>query len=468
MTWRGSEFEGMRKDGAVFPIELSISEMKLGNRQEFTGMVRDITRRKFTEEALSQAKEKLEQKVEQRTHELTVANDQLSQEQQRLTETLSELQSTQRQVIQQERLRALGQMASGIAHDLNNALVAVLGYSELLIERADLRSDTDKSMRYIRTIHTAAEDASTIVRRLRGFYRPRREESTVPVDLNEVVKQAILLTQPRWRDLALAKGITIEIQTDLQAIPRVAGIEPDIRHVVTNLIFNAADALQKSGEITIQTCMDGEAIVLEVADTGAGMTIETQAQCLEPFFTTKGDLGTGLGLAMVDGIMQRHGGAVEIQSELGKGSTFSLRFPARAELEEEERTRIVDDSTAPMHILVVDDQTHVLELMTEYLVADGHTVATATSGRECLKKFRAGSFDLVITDMAMPSMNGEQLAAAVKQLAPNTPVMLLTGFGEMMEEAQEQLASIDLVLSKPVVLRELQHSLAALSQIAVS
>ncbi|HYR59606.1 MAG TPA: PAS domain S-box protein, partial [Chthoniobacteraceae bacterium] len=226
-----------------------------------------------------------------------------------LQAALANLKTTQQQVIQQERLRALGQMASGIAHDFNNALVPILGFSELLLLSPAVLADRQKTAKYLETIQTAAKDAASVVSRLREFYRPNKEDREfAPVSLKRLVEQSITLTKPKWKDQAQASGATVGIALDLEPVPPIAGEESALREVLTNLIFNAVDAMPDGGTITLRTRRVGDFATLEISDTGTGMSEETRARCLEPFYSTKGERGTGLGLSMVFGIVQRHSG----------------------------------------------------------------------------------------------------------------------------------------------------------------
>ncbi|HTR41117.1 MAG TPA: ATP-binding protein, partial [Pseudomonadales bacterium] len=254
-----------------------------------------------------------------------------------LEKAYNELRRTQATVLQQERLKALGQMASGIAHDVNNALSPVIGFADLILRgKYGLKDDVKK---YLGHIRTAGEDIAHIVARLREFYRTREvNEALQPLNLNTLVEQVVDMTRPRWRDIPQSNGITIEVQTALASdIPRLAGIESEVREAITNLVLNAVDAMPKGGRITIATNVirhDGSQngskhpvkVAIDVGDTGTGMDEETRKRCLEPFFSTKGKRGTGLGLAMVYGVMERHEGAIDIQSEPGKGTTFRLIF----------------------------------------------------------------------------------------------------------------------------------------------
>ena len=233
----------------------------------------------------------------------------------------------------------------------------------------------------------------------------------------------------------------------------------EMREVLTNLIFNAVDALPTGGAITLRTRTEGATVILQISDTGTGMSEGVQRRCLEPFFTTKGSRGTGLGLAMVFGIIHRHGGAIGIASEVGKGTTFTLRLPATA-VEGASNPAAVAAVPRPLHILVVDDQPILCHLVCEYLKDDLHTVEIATSGRDALAAFRAGAFDLVITDHVMARMNGHQLAAAIKELRPDVPLILLTGYAEHSAAESPRPAAVDLVLAKPLSRTALRHALA--------
>ncbi|MFQ5840687.1 MAG: GAF domain-containing protein, partial [Candidatus Methylomirabilales bacterium] len=407
--------------------------------ESFTGtilVIRDITERKQAEEDLYESNRRLE-------------------------EALVKLKATQQQVLQQERLRALGQMASGIAHDFNNALSPILGFTELLLDHPEYLENKEKVRRYAQMMNTAARDAAGVVRRLREFYRSREEDEIfLPVDPNFLVGQVIMLTQPRWKDQALASGITIDIETDLQPVPLVAGNETEVREVLTNLIFNAVDAMPEGGTLTLRTHSDADYAVLEVSDTGTGMTDEVLQRCLEPFFSTKPERGTGLGLAMVYGIIQRHQGTLAIESEPGQGTTFILRLPVYTKQDAEHRPQAGEVLSRRLDILVVDDEPPVREAITAYLTGDGHRVETASNGSEGLEKFRAGWFDVVVTDKGMPEMAGDQLAAAIKRVAPDAPVILLTGFGDLMIASGETPAGVDIIVGKPVALAALRQALA--------
>jgi PAS domain S-box-containing protein len=435
-VWRG-ELVNRHKDGTLYHEDMTVTPVldARGQVTHFVAIKQDITERtRMTKELLD-------------SH-------------QQLRQTLDQLRHAQEQVVQQERLRALGTMASGIAHDFNNSLTAILGFTELLLHRPGKLDDRESVRRYLDAINTSARDAANVVTRLRQFYRHREEnELFAAIDLNHLVEETITLTQPKWKTQVEVRGLDIQVCTDLADVPAISGSAADLREALTNLIFNAVDAMPRGGTVTLRTRADGDAVCLEVTDTGLGMTEEVRRRCLEPFFSTKGDRGTGLGLSMVYGIVQRHGGTIDIQSRLGVGTTFCLRLPLRPAA----ATSSEPTETAPLpalRVLVVDDETSVRDIITELLTGDGHTVTAAADGREALEKLQAGTFDLVLLDRAMPGMNGDQVAAAVKKLRPTLPVIMLTGFGVLMQANQECPAGVDFVVPKPVTLEDLRAALA--------
>ena len=387
------------------------------------------------------------------------SEERLHESNRRLEETLNELQVTQHRIIQQERLSALGQLASGIAHDFNNALMPILGYSDMLLDAPYLVQDEKTVHKYIEQINIAAMDARDTVNRLREFYRIREEDEFTLINLNELIQQAIQLTKMKWRDQALANGITISILTDLQEIPSVNGIEAGLRGVLTNLIINSVDAMPVDGTISLRTRFMGTNVVLEVNDTGVGMTEEVKQRCFEPFFSTKGLNGTGLGLSLVHDIIRRHEGKINVESEAGKGTTFIIHLPIPTEIKYKEKAQEVELSLQSLHVLVIDDAPLIQNLLGAYLNIDGHSFDIASNGREGLAKLRSGSFNLVITDRAMPDIGGDQLADIIKQTNPEMPVIMITGFGSIMEASGEMLKNVDYLLSKPVSLSTFRKTL---------
>ena len=375
-----------------------------------------------------------------------------------LEELLAELKSTQEQVVKQERLSALGMMAGGIAHDFNNALTMVLGYGELLLPSL-LQSGPEREIAYLRHMIAAAQDATHVVSRLREFYRPATcNDVRVPVDLNEITEQAVALTAPKWKGKSRADGVQIEVIASLNATAPIAGNAAELREVLTNLIFNAVDAMPHGGRINVSTDMHDGCAIVAVRDSGTGMSDEDRARCLEPFFTTKGERGTGLGLSVVYGIIQRHCGTIDITSEIGRGTTFSITLPVTASMEEASLAAPDAGVARPLRILVADDQDIICELIAEYLRADGHVVEVACDGNDALEKFHPDRFDLVVTDQSMPGLSGEQLARAINERAPGTAVILLTGFGDEMQARGTLPEGICLIVGKPVSAADLRRA----------
>jgi signal transduction histidine kinase/ActR/RegA family two-component response regulator len=393
-----------------------------------------------------------------------------------LERAYNELRQSQQTVMQQERLKALGQMASGIAHDVNNALSPVVGFADLLLRNEQSLSTAGR--RHVQHIRTAGEDIAHIVARLREFYRRREDrESLMELDLNQLAEQVVDMTRPRWRDIPQSNGITVEMETEFAAnVPELLCIESEVREAMTNLVINAVDALPKGGTITLRTRVTkGDVhnitgaydthVVVEVSDTGIGMNEETRKRCLEPFFSTKGKRGTGLGLAMVYGVMQRHEGNIEIDSELGKGTTFRLVFPVRKGLASASDSKQNGPTTRPLNILCIDDEPLLRDLLKEMLERDGHTVEVSDSGQTGIDAFRFARdsgrpFDVVITDLGMPYVDGRQVTRVVKHESPATPVVMLTGWGAFMKEDDSAPADLDALLSKPPRSKELRETLA--------
>ncbi|MFZ1868638.1 MAG: ATP-binding protein [Steroidobacteraceae bacterium] len=400
-----------------------------------------------------------------------------------LQHAYEELRQSQEAVVQQERLRALGQMASGVAHDINNAISPIALYTESLLEREPTLSARARS--YLTTIQTAIHDVARTVSRMREFYRPQDGHAALArVELDRVVSGVVELTQARWRDLPQERGAVIDLQTDLARPPvAIMGAENEIRDALTNLIFNAADAMADGGTLTVrtknvmrrakeaaETDAPTEMVCVEVSDTGVGMDPETRRRCLEPFFTTKGERGTGMGLAMVYGMVQRHRAELEIDSAPGEGTTVRLVFPAAPGADEGTIKQLaLGLPVQPMRILIVDDDPLIIESLRETLRGDAHRVTAAEGGQAGIDTFEAArtngeAFELVITDLGMPYVDGRRVAAAVKAASPNTPVVLLTGWGQRLMAENDVPPHVDRVLNKPPRLKELRAALAELAR----
>lgn len=383
----------------------------------------------------------------------------LSERTAELERAVSELQGAQKQIVQNERFRAFAEMAGGIAHDFNNVLQCMIGYTDILLQNQALLGEKTTVVQFLQTMNTAGLDASRIVSRLRNFYRPKDEaEVFTAVDLNRLIKEVVPLTQPKWQAQALASGRVIDVQFDLGELPPVPCNAADLRELLVNLVFNAVDAMPQGGNLTLQTkCCDRYATI-GVSDTGIGMSDEVKQRCMEPFFSTKGENGTGLGLSMVFGIIRRHEGDVRIDSTPGVGTTFWISIPLVAEkvvIEDEETARV----DTRLKILVVDDDPMPRDILVRYLEQDGHEVVGLGSGREALGRHTREKFNVVITDQAMPHITGVQLARAMRRVVPEQRVILVTGF-EQENVPSDATADVDMVLKKPVSQNRLRKALA--------
>ncbi|MEY2467025.1 MAG: hypothetical protein QOD03_1546, partial [Verrucomicrobiota bacterium] len=393
-----------------------------------------------------------------------------------LQQAYDDLRETQQAAMQQERLRALGQMASGIAHDINNAISPVGIYAEALLEQEPNLST--RAREYLTTILRAIGDVAQTVARMGEFYRKRGPQLTLtPVQLNPLIQQVKDLTRARWSDMPQQRGVMIKMETELaDDLPAIMGVESEIREALINLVFNAVDAMPAGGTLTLRTKVAEEIseshgpasqrVHMEVSDTGAGMDEETRRRCLEPFFTTKGERGTGLGLAMVYGIVERHSAELEIESSPGKGTTMRLNFPVPMTVTADPMTsKAAYRVPSRLRILVVDDDPLLIKSLRDALEGDGHIVVTANGGQMGIDAFRSAhesgeSFAVVISDLGMPYVDGRIVSSAIKNMSPATPVILLTGWGQRLVAEGDIPPNVDKVLSKPPKLRELRETLA--------
>jgi len=383
------------------------------------------------------------------------------------TKAFGELASAQDQLVRTEKLRALGEMASGVAHDFNNVLASILGRAQLLLERVQ----DVKLRQWLKVIERAAMDGARTVRRLQDFTGVRRDQPAVPVDLNQVVQQVLETTESTWRQDSRRRGIEIEVLTDLaEHLPKVAGDPSELREAFTNLVLNAVDAMPRGGTLTLRTSAPAgqvaeREVAVEIIDTGTGIPEPIRQKIFDPFFTTKGPKGTGLGLSMTYGILSRHGARITVDSEEGRGTTFRLVFPPTDQVAEAPPPSAVPPGpTGVLRCLVVDDEEEVGDVVADILGAAGHHTTVARSGQEAVERLAAEPFDVVFTDLAMPGMTGWQVARAVKDRAPQAKVVMMSGFG--VEVAPEELRTngVDVVLAKPLQIQDVMGAMAAIAR----
>lgn len=369
-----------------------------------------------------------------------------------LKQTLNELKQAQEQIIQAEKLRALGEMASGVAHDFNNVLAAILGNIQLLLHSFDHYSPEEIRER-LKTIEKASKDGAETVRRIQDFTGKRRDREFIPLSLSDLIHEVAAITEPRWKDQAQKKGIHIDLIKKTGEVPPVIGNPSELREVLTNIIFNAVDAMPEGGQITLSTHPHSEDWVeVRISDTGIGMTEEVKKRIFDPFFTTKGVTSSGLGMSVSYGIIKRHGGEILVESEPGKGTTFILHLPigyGEEVKEVKEKPERPLGLMRPAKILVIDDEEAVREVLSKMLRAKGHYIETASDGNEGIEKFKKQVFDLVFTDLGMPKVSGWEVGKKLKELNPKVPVAMITGWGMELDRNKMKQSGIDLLISKP-------------------
>ena len=368
------------------------------------------------------------------------------------------------QMHQSERLTALGQMAGGIAHDFNNLLQAILGYAQLM---ARSPGNADVVRRGLDVIEKAANGGAETVRRIQKFARLRPDEPFVTMDLNQVVRDSLAITRPRWEEKKVKGGVPLQLELELGPVPVVMGRPAELNEVITNLVLNAIDAMPKGGTLRIRTRLgDHRHAVITVADTGMGMSDEVRKKVFDPFFTTKGEEGTGLGLSVSHSIVERHGGDLKVDSRTGEGTTFTITLPIGMNPTGEAAQSGETGIERTGRILLVDNDAQVLTILGEMLKDAGHHVLPVPSGPEALRVFVPSGFDLVITNVGMPEMSGWDVAEQIRARDPNVPVIFITGWGLQEEDqARCRRLGITALLFKPVpppeLHRKVQVALAA-------
>jgi signal transduction histidine kinase/CheY-like chemotaxis protein len=361
---------------------------------------------------------------------------------------LQQLSAAQEQLIQTERARALAGVAGGIAHEFNNLLAIILGKTQLALERSDNTGIRDD----LTVIEETAWRAADTVRRLLAFVSTRSEEGMATVDLNALVQDVVTFTRPLWKDDAEAHGIRIEVSTDLVDTASVHGLATELREALTNLMLNAIDAMPLGGRLVIQTRRRDQAVELSVRDTGEGMSADVRARIFDPFFTTRSPQRAGLGLSVVHGIVGRHQGRIDVQSEVGRGTTISLALPEAHPRPTGARTLPAPSARQPARtgqILVIEDEEHLRWMLVDALVNAGHAAKSAANGLDGLALFQQDTFDVVITDLSMPERSGLDVARAVKQLNSRVPVIMITGWGDVVSPERIGDSGVDLMLNKP-------------------
>jgi signal transduction histidine kinase/CheY-like chemotaxis protein len=372
-----------------------------------------------------------------------------------LTHTDQALRSAQEQLVRAEKLRALGEMAAGVAHDFNNLLGVILARVQMVRGHVTHPRLTE----WLQIAEQAAQDGAQIVRQIREFTRVEHRTPVQAVDLNQVIRDAVEMTRPRWEGPTAPRAGAIEVVLQLGELGPVDGQPAELREVLMNLMVNAVDALRRGGQLRIATRPARGGVEVSVADTGTGMSEAVRRRMFEPFFTTKGARGAGLGLAMVYGIVARHRGTIAVDSVEGRGSTFTMWLPAG-------RLPLVTPAVRPgpsgpaLRVLVIDDDETVREALADMLRLQDHQVDLAEDGAEGLTRLGSRSYDVVLTDLAMPGMSGWEVVQAMKTCHPEVPVAVVTGTAVEVSPEALRVRGIDAVVAKPVAFEDLQTVLA--------
>jgi PAS domain S-box-containing protein len=344
-----------------------------------------------------------------------------------------------------DKLRALGQLASGVAHDFNNSLAAILGRAQLL--RRQLKDDA--LIRNLDIIQTAAEDAAATVRRIQTFARKAPAKEFDVIDVSSLLNDAVEITRTRWQNEAQLRGLEYEVTLDASAGQNTYGSASELREVFVNLIVNAVDAMPEGGKLAISSHRESDHLRLRFADTGTGMPEDVRQKIFEPFFSTKGAHGTGLGLSVSYSIIERHEGSISVVSELGRGAVFTIELSAHeTELIDAVDSQDLGPSEA-FKILVVDDEEAVRETLADMLEAMNHTVVLAENGQQAIQKLAGDSFDLVFTDLAMPEMDGWETAREIRKRWPDMNVVLVTGYGPGTTPPEGEADLVNAIIGKP-------------------
>jgi len=369
-----------------------------------------------------------------------------------LISDVTAMRDLQQQLARGEKLRALGELSAGVAHDFNNNLGIILGRTQLLLMKAtepDLVSG-------LNVIRQAAMDGGEAVRRIQQFSRVLEDRAAEVLDLKDIAEEVLEITRSKWKNESERRGLKVEARLEVDHPLPILGSRAEIREALTNLIFNSIDALPKGGTITIRCGSDRGFSKLEVADDGIGMTEEIRSRMFEPFFTTKGVSGNGLGLSMVYGIVSRHRGSVEVETAPQEGTIVRMRFPATSR--EEQPASSPQSVRAPYQarILVVDDEPEIVAVLREALERGGHVVDTAGSGNEGIERFRAGRYDVVLSDLGMADVTGWEVARVVRQEgSPGIVLGLVTGWGATISEEMVNSHGISFVIAKPFQVEDL-------------
>ena len=405
------EVSGITKAGVIIPTELSVFSYKAENEQlALIGIVRDLTERKRIEDIL----------------------------------------------LRSEKLKSMGMITSGIAHEFNNILAIVKGFATQIKKKC---GNDEKLEKRVDTIIKATNDGVEIVRRMREYTNLELDNANfVPTDMRLLIKQSIGFTMPRWQNIANANGIHYKIDTDgFSKELCIMCNQSELREVLVNIINNALDAMPGGGSLSFHTWAEEKTLFVTISDTGMGMGETVQRNVFDPFFTTKIGVGTGLGMSTAYGIVVRHGGEIEVESEEGKGSRFTIRLPLSNEIAKPEATFEQEQELKAegLRMLIVDDEQEICDLLSEYFLEDGHNVKSVNTGDMAIKLLETESFDLVLSDLVMPEVTGYDIIETIGTLEKKPKVGIITGWEDAYKTEKGETLKADFIVRKPINFSEL-------------
>jgi len=430
-------------------------------------LLREIDERKLVEEKLQKAKNTLEKRVEERTSELKSTNERLQREIEVREQAEEERLNLEKQLWQSQKMQAVGTLTGGISHEFNNILQIMVGYTDLIYQKI-----SEEPLRgNIQEVIKAGRRGKELTKQLLNFSHPKENKFQF-LHIIPIVKESIKMMRS-----TLSPSIEIRENID-SACETIFGDSYQIYQVLLNLFNNASYALNNGQGIieigleqikldsdskTLPTLKAGKHIRLTIQDNGCGMSSEVKERIFEPFFTTK-DIGqgTGLGLSVVYGIIQKHKGVINVISEPGKGSTFEIYFPIIGDRSSEQTTKTGKTfRKGEEHILFVDDELPIANLYKEFLNSCGYTVTISNNGMEAFEIFcdSPNKFDMVITDKGMPGMDGIQLTQNLLKVRPDLPVILLTGYGDLINDDKIRKVGFRDIFTKPADFYEMSHAL---------
>ena len=363
-----------------------------------------------------------------------------------------------------EKLSALGELSSGVAHNFNNTLAGILARAQLLLKSRDY----DEIRSGLNIIIQTAEDGAKTVKRIQDFARQRRDQDFVPIDVDQLVLEVGEITRPRWKDRAEAMNVHIAINRQITSNATILGDSGELREVLINMVFNAVDAMPRGGRLTLSTKDVNGAAEISISDTGHGMSEEVRSRIFDPFYTTKGKGGMGLGLSVSYGIIMRHEGTIEVESEINYGTTFRITFPVVSKALHtvaEENEFLLPASTHPgrLRILVIDDEEHVREVLHDILKQEGCEAVLSPDAYDALAKFDAESFDAIFTDVGLPGMNGWEFARSIRRRDRFIPLAVITGWGDTVSHEEQAASQADWIIPKPFNVERIVSLIAEIS-----